>query len=403
MTVLERFLDYVTYDTQSDPSATTIPSTEKQKLLAARLVEDMKKIGISDAFMDEHGYVYGTIPANCPRKNTIGFIAHMDTSPDFSGKDVKPRLVENYDGGDIVLNEALNIVTTTADFPALKERVGKTLIVTDGTTLLGADDKAGIAEILAAAEEILKSDAPHGTVKIAFTPDEEIGAGPNEFDVKGFGCDFAYTVDGGDLGELEYENFNGASAHVAVRGRSVHPGTAKNKMINAMTVAMEFHALLPKHEVPENTEGYEGFLHLTDMHGEIENAALSYIIRDHNLAPFEARKEKFRLAAEFINRKYGRDLVTVTIRDSYRNMREKIEPHMEIIELAKNAMLENGVTPKILPIRGGTDGARLSFMGLPCPNLCTGGENAHGKFEFAVKEDMEQIVNVIKTIIKNAE
>lgn len=399
MSVKDRFLDYVRYDTQSDETTGTMPSTAKQKILAQRLVDDMQAIGIADAHMDEHGYVYGTIPANCEKKNTIGFIAHMDTSPDFSGENVKPRIIENYNGKDIVLNEDLGIVTTVKDFPALERRVGKTLIVTDGTTLLGADDKAGVAEILQAAEDILKNDLPHGTVKIAFTPDEEIGAGPNEFDVEGFGCDFAYTVDGGELGGMEYENFNGASAKVVVKGRSVHPGSAKDKMINASRVAMEFAALLPVREVPENTEGYEGFAHLLGMQGEIEHAELHYIIRDHNKAPFEARKEKFRLAAEFINRKYGRDLVTVEIKDTYYNMKEMILPHPEILETAKAAMRQNGVEPVISPIRGGTDGARLSFMGLPCPNLCTGGENAHGKHEFAVLEDMEAIVEIIKTII----
>ena len=380
MSVKDRFLDYVRYDTQSDETTGTMPSTAKQKVLAQRLVDDMQAIGIADAHMDEHGYVYGTIPANCEKKNTIGFIAHMDTSPDFSGENVKPRIIENYDGKDIVLNEDLGIVTAVKDFPALEKRVGKTLIVTDGTTLLGADDKAGVAEILQAAEDILKNDLPHGTVKIAFTPDEEIGAGPNEFDVEGFGCDFAYTVDGGELGGMEYENFNGASARVTVKGRSVHPGSAKDKMINASRVAMEFASLLPVREVPEHAE-------------------LHYIIRDHNKAPFEARKEKFRLAAEFINRKYGRELVNVEIKDTYYNMKEMILPHPEILETAKAAMRQNGVEPVISPIRGGTDGARLSFMGLPCPNLCTGGENAHGKHEFAVLEDMEAIVEIIKTII----
>ena len=403
MSVKEKFLDYVRFDTQSDETSATIPSTEKQKTLGAHLVEEMQRIGIADARMDEHGYVYGSIPANCEKKNTIGFIAHMDTSPDFSGKDVRPRVIEQYDGGDIVLNEALGIVTSVSDFPALQKRAGKTLIVTDGTTLLGADDKAGIAEILQMAEEIIRDDLPHGTVKIAFTPDEEIGNGPVKFDVAGFGCDFAYTVDGGDLGELEYENFNGASAHVAVKGLSVHPGSAKNKMINAMTVAMEFASLLPKHEVPENTEGYEGFAHLVGMQGEIEHATLDYIIRDHDRTLFENRKEKFRLAADFLNRKYGRALVTVELKDTYYNMKEKILPHMEIIETAQAAMLKNGVEPNIIPIRGGTDGARLSFMGLPCPNLCTGGENAHGKHEFAVLEDMEKIVDILKTIVEIVE
>ena len=403
MSVKEKFLDYIRFDTQSDASAGTIPSTPKQKILGQHLVENMKKIGIVDAFMDEWGYVYGTIPANCEKKNTVGFIAHMDTSPDFSGENVKARIVENYDGKDIVLNEELGIVTTVKDFPNLTKHVGKTLIVTDGTTLLGADDKAGIAEILQAAEDIIKNDLPHGTVRIAFTPDEEVGAGPEKFDVAGFGCDFAYTVDGGDLGELEYENFNGASAKVTVTGRSVHPGSAKDKMINAIKIAMEFDSLLPQREVPENTEGYEGFAHLMNFTGEIEHAELDYIIRDHDKAKLDARKDKFLLAAEFINRKYGRELVKAEVKDSYSNMKEMILPHMEIIDVAKAAMLKNGVEPLVVPIRGGTDGARLSFMGLPCPNLCTGGDNMHGKHEFAVLESMESIVEIIKTIIEMVE
>ena len=399
MSVKEKFLDYIRFDTQSDDSTGTIPSTPKQKILGAHLVENMKAIGIADARMDEWGYVYGSIPANCEKKNTIGFIAHMDTSPDFSGKDVKARIIENYDGNDIVLNEELNIVTTVKDFPQLTQHIGKTLIVTDGTTLLGADDKAGIAEIMQAADDIIKNDLPHGEIHFAFTPDEEIGAGPNKFDVEGFGCDFAYTVDGGDLGELEYENFNGASAKVTVKGRSVHPGSAKDKMINAIKIAMEFDSLLPQREVPENTEGYEGFAHLMSFTGDIENAELHYIIRDHDKAKLDARKDKFLLAAEFLNRKYGRELVAADVKDSYSNMKEMILPHMEIIDVAKEAMKQNNVEPKIVPIRGGTDGARLSFMGLPCPNMCTGGDNMHGKHEFAVLESMEAIVEVIKTII----
>ncbi|MBQ2668181.1 MAG: peptidase T [Clostridia bacterium] len=403
MSVKEKFLDYIRFDTQSDETTGTIPSTEKQKTLGAYLVENMKQIGITDAHMDEWGYVYGTIPANCEKKNTIGFIAHMDTSPDFSGKDVKARIIENYDGKDIVLNEELGIVTTVKDFPNLLKHVGKTLIVTDGTTLLGADDKAGIAEIMQAADEILHSDIPHGTVRIAFTPDEEIGGGTAKFDVPGFGCDFAYTVDGGDLGELEYENFNGASARVTVTGRSVHPGSAKDKLINANKIAMEFDSLLPQREVPENTEGYEGFAHLLSFKGEIEHAELIYIIRDHDKAKLDARKDKFVLAADFLNKKYGRDLVKAEVKDSYSNMKEMILPHMEIIDVAKAAMKKNGVEPLIVPIRGGTDGAALSFMGLPCPNMCTGGDNMHGKHEFAVLESMESIVDIIKTIIEMVE
>ena len=400
-TATERFLRYVSFDTQSADGANAIPSTQKQFDLANALVQEMREMGISDARVDEHCYVYGSLPATAPDRNALGFVAHMDTSPAASGANVRPRIVQNYAGGDIPL--APGVTIEAAMFPALAKCVGEDLIVTDGTTLLGADDKAGIAEILQMAEEILRDDLPHGTVKIAFTPDEEIGNGPVKFDVAGFGCDFAYTVDGGDLGELEYENFNGASAHVAVKGLSVHPGSAKNKMINAMTVAMEFASLLPKHEVPENTEGYEGFAHLVGMQGEIEHATLDYIIRDHDRALFENRKEKFRLAADFLNRKYGRELVTVELKDTYYNMKEKILPHMEIIETARAAMLKNGVEPNIIPIRGGTDGARLSFMGLPCPNLCTGGENAHGKHEFAVLEDMEKIVDILKTIVEIVE
>lgn len=403
MPVKERFLDYIRFDTQSDETTGTIPSTSKQKLLGAHLVEEMKKIGIEDAHMNEYGYVYGTVPANCERKNTIGFIAHMDTSPDFSGENVKARIIENYDGKDIVLNEELGIVTSVKDFPNITEHVGKTLIVTDGTTLLGADDKAGIAEILQAADELIHSDIPHGTVRIAFTPDEEIGSGTEKFDVPGFGCDFAYTVDGGTLGGMEYENFNGASARVTVTGRSVHPGSAKDKLINASKIAMEFNSLLPAREVPENTEGYEGFAHLMSINGEIEHAELVYIIRDHDKEKLNARKEKFTLAAEFLNRKYGRELVHADVRDSYSNMKEMILPHMEIIDTAKEAMRRNGVEPNITPIRGGTDGAALSYMGLPCPNLCTGGENAHGKHEYAVLESMETIVKIIKTIAEIVE
>ena len=400
MSVLEKFLDYIKYDTQSDESTGTVPSTAKQKVLAEHLVEEMKKIGIADAHMSEWGYVYGTIPATAERAQTVGFIAHMDTATDFSGTGVNPRVIENYDGGDIVLNEELGIVTSVKDFPHLPTKKGKTLIVTDGTTLLGADDKAGVAEILQAAEEIIQSGEPHGTVKIAFTPDEEIGAGTVKFDVPHFGADFAYTVDGGAVNEIEYECFNGASAQVNVKGLSVHPGGAKDKMINASRVAMEFNALLPQREVPENTSGYEGFWHLLGMQSSIENADLVYILRDHDSAKLEARKDAFRRAAQYINDAYGRELVTVEIKDSYRNMREMLEPHPEILEIAREAICENGLTPTSSAIRGGTDGANLSYMGLPCPNLGTGGNNAHGKYEFAVLEDMETMVQIIKSIIK---
>lgn len=400
MSVLEKFLDYVKYDTQSDESTGTVPSTAKQKVLAEHLVEEMKKIGIADAHMSEFGYVYGTVPATAERAQTVGFIAHMDTATDFSGTGVNPRVIENYDGGDIVLNEELGIVTTVKDFPHLPTKKGKTLVVTDGTTLLGADDKAGIAEILQAAEELIKSGEPHGTVKIAFTPDEEIGAGTVKFDVPHFGADFAYTVDGGAVNEIEFECFNGASAQVNVKGLSVHPGGAKDKMINASRVAMEFNALLPQREVPENTSGYEGFWHLLGMQSSIENADLVYILRDHDSDKLEARKDAFRRAAQYINDSYGRELVTVEIKDSYRNMREVLEPHPEILEIAREAIRANGLEPTSSAIRGGTDGANLSYMGLPCPNLGTGGNNAHGKYEFAVLEDMETMVQIIKSIIK---
>lgn len=403
MSVKEKFLDYVSYDTQSDSSSTTMPSTMKQKLLAQHLADEMVAMGIEDAHMDEWGYVYGTIPANCEKKNVVGFIAHMDTAEEVSGANVKARVIENYDGENIVLNKELGIVTDVENFPVLKKFKGKTLIVTDGTTLLGADDKAGVAEIMQAAEDIIKNNLPHGEIHIAFTPDEEIGAGPDKFDVKGFGCDFAYTLDGGELGGLDYENFNGTSADVEITGRSVHPGSAKNKMINASRVAMEFASLLPSREVPENTEGYEGFAHLNNMEGDVEHAHLHYIIRDHDRDLLEARKDKFNLAAEFINRKYGLELVKVTLKDAYSNMKEMILPHQEILDVARAAMRKNGVEPVTTPIRGGTDGARLSFMGLPCPNLCTGGELAHGRNEFAVLEEMETIVEIVKSIAELVE
>ena len=403
MELLDIFLDCVSYDTKSGDNPEVVPSSDKQYLLANHLVDIMKSIGIKDAFCDEHCYVYGTIPANTEKKNTIGFIAHMDTSPEISGENVKPRLIENYDGNDIVLNSELGIVTKVKDFPAIVDHKGKTLIVTDGTTLLGCDDKGGIAVILAAAKEIIASNEPHGTIKIAFTPDEEIGNGPEYFDVKGFAADYAYTVDGGRLGELEYENFNAASAKVTVKGRSVHPGGAKNKMINSMTVAMEFASMLPKNEVPEHTEGYEGFTHLVSIEGDIEKTVLEYIIRDHDLNLLNKKIDRFNKIAEYLNDKYDINPISLEIKNSYYNMKEKLLPNMFIIDQAKEAMLKNGVEPNIIPIRGGTDGARLSFMGLPCPNICTGGENFHGRYEFAVLEDMIKIKDIVKTIIYDAE
>ena len=398
MTVSERFLKYVSFDTQSDEASESCPSTAKQKLLGAALMEEMKAMGIADAYMDADGYVYGTVPGT-PGAPVIGLIAHMDTSPDCSGANVRPRIVE-YSGGDIRLND--NDILSPADFPRLSNSVGKHLIVTDGTTLLGADDKAGIAEILTAAEELMASEVPHAAIRIGFTPDEEIGRGADRFNLKDFGADYAYTVDGGTLGELEYENFNAASAVVTFHGRNVHPGYAKNCMVNSQLIAMEFNALLPVHERPDCTEGYEGFAHLCEMSGNEECSVLKYIIRDHDRAKFERRKERFEEIAAFLNRKYGENRVELALEDSYYNMEEMIRPHMYVVDAALKAMEDAGVTPHVVPIRGGTDGARLSYEGLPCPNLFTGGENYHGRFEYVPIEDMEAAVRVIKLILTNA-
>lgn len=400
MTVSERFLHYVSFDTQSNEDSETCPSTAKQKLLGAALVEEMHAMGISDAYVDENGYVYGTVPGekNAP---VIGLIAHMDTSPDCSGADIQARTVK-YEGGDLLLNAEKGIYLRPSEFPNLNRSVGKHLIVTDGTTLLGADDKAGIAEILTAAEELMVSGTPHATLRIAFTPDEEIGRGTDRFDLAHFGADYAYTADGGTLGELEYENFNAASAVVTVHGRNVHPGSAKNCMVNSQEIAMEFHGLLPVHDRPESTEHYEGFSHLCEMRGDVELTRLDYIIRDHDRAKFERRKEQFVQITAFLNQQYGEGTVEVALRDSYYNMREKIKPKMFIVEAAEKAMREAGVTPRIVPIRGGTDGARLSYEGLPCPNLFTGGENFHGRFEYIPVEDMEAAVCVLKNILIDA-
>ncbi len=400
MSVKEVFLDLVSYSTGSDETTGITPSTPGQKVLGAHIVEHMKKIGIEDAYMDDLGYVYGTIPANDPRKNTVGFIAHMDTYGGVSGENIQPQIIENYDGSTIVLGES-GLSLSLEAFPALKDHIGKTLITTDGTTLLGGDDKAGVAEILCAAEEIIKEGKPHGTVKIGFTPDEEIGEGADHFDVDGFGCDYAYTVDGGTLGELEYENFNAASATVEVEGFSIHTGGAKNKMINSMSVAMEYCNLLPKEQVPEHTEMYEGFIHLDSISGNVEHTVMQFIIRDHDSKLFQQKKELMGQAASYINVKYPSQPLTLTVKDSYYNMKEKILPRMDIIENMEQAMRENGVEPFSLPIRGGTDGARLSYMGLPCPNICTGGANAHGKMEYVVVDDMEKIKEIIKTAIYN--
>lgn len=402
MSVKDVFLDLVSYSTGSDETTGTTPSTPGQKVLGAHIVEHMKSIGIEDAHMDELGYVYGTIPATDARKNTVGFIAHMDTYGGVCGENIKPQVIENYQGDTIALGTS-GLSLSPAEYPALKEQVGKTLITTDGTTLLGGDDKAGVAEILCAAAEILKEGKPHGTVKIGFTPDEEIGEGANHFDVAGFGCDYAYTVDGGTLGELEYENFNAASATVEVEGFSIHTGGAKNKMVNSMSVAMEYCALLPKEQVPEHTELYEGFIHLDSIQGNVEHTTMQFIIRDHDKELFQRKKELMGQAASYINAKYPSQPLTLTMKDTYYNMKEKILPRMDIIETMERAMRENGVEPITLPIRGGTDGARLSFMGLPCPNICTGGANAHGKLEYVVLEDMEKIKDIIKTAVYNVE
>ena len=398
MNVTERFLKYVAFDTQSDEHSESCPSTEGQRKLGAYLVEEMRAIGIEDARMDEHGYVYGSVPGTVEGP-VIGLIAHMDTSPDCSGKDIRPRIVE-YAGGDLVLNAEQNVVMKLKDFPSLKRNEGKHLIVTDGSTLLGADDKAGVAEILSAVEALLAEGGPRVPLRIGFTPDEEIGRGADRFDVKGFGADFAYTADGGTLGELEYENFNAASAAVVLHGVSIHPGSAKGRMVNAMQVAVDFHSMLPTHERPEYTEGYEGFSMLAHMEGGIEEARLQYIIRDHDRFKFEQKKSRFQMIARYLNERYGAGTVEVTLKDSYYNMKEKILPVMHVVERAEAAMRAVGMEPKAVPIRGGTDGARLSFEGLPCPNLCTGGENYHGRYEYIPVEDMELCVEMLKQLAR---
>mgnify|MGYP000851420494 FL=1 len=403
--VTERFLRYAAVDTQSADDMEQMPSTEKQRVLGHMLAEELKELGVSDVREDENGYVYGVIPSNLEEGHqapALGFISHMDTAPAFSGTNVKPQIIENYDGEDICLNKDASIWLSANDFPEMKNYKGKTLITTDGTTLLGADDKAGVAEIMTMAAWFLSHpEEKHGRICIAFTPDEEVGRGADFFDVEGFGAEAAYTVDGGALGELEYENFNAASGHVTIQGKGIHPGSAKGKMKNALLIAMEFQALLPAFENPMYTEGYEGFYHLDHMEGDVEGAQMAYIIRDHDREKFEQKKAFFEKAAEFLNAKYGAGTVTAVVKDSYYNMKEKIEPHMELIHIAENAMRKNGVTPVISPVRGGTDGARLSYMGLPCPNLCTGGHNYHGKYEYVCVESMEQTVNILTEIVKS--
>ncbi len=400
--VIEKFLEYVKMDTQSSEESTSVPSTAKQHDLAKLLVRQLKEMGAEEITYDEeHCYVYASVPASdgCKEAPVLGFIAHMDTAPAVSGAGVKPRIVENYDGNDLVLNEEKQVVMKVADFPELVSYKGKRLIVTDGTTLLGADDKAGVAEIMAMAEYLLEHpEIVHGKIRIGFTPDEEVGAGADHFDVELFGADYAYTVDGGRLGELEYENFNAAGAKVAVQGRSVHPGEAKDKMCNAILIAQEFQMLLPASENPMYTCGYEGFYHLDRLSGTVEEAEAEYIIRDHDREKFEKKKAFFLQTGEFLNKKYGEGTVTNDLKDSYYNMKVIIEKHMHLVDNAKQAMEELSISPVVVPIRGGTDGARLSFMGLPCPNLCTGGANFHGKFEYACADDMVKIVELLVRI-----
>ncbi|BDG47399.1 peptidase T [Parageobacillus sp. KH3-4] len=400
--IIERFTKYVKVNTQSDPNSNTCPSTPGQLELGKMLVKELKAIGMEDVTMDENGYVMATLPANTDKDvPTIGFLAHMDTATEFTGENVNPQIVENYDGGDIVLNESLNIVLSPKDFPELANYKGHTLITTDGTTLLGADNKAGIAEIMTAMAYLIQHpEIKHGKVRVAFTPDEEIGRGPHKFDVAKFGAKFAYTVDGGPLGELEYESFNAAEAKITIKGKNVHPGTAKGKMINSMKIAMEFHGQLPANEAPEHTEGYEGFYHLLSFQGNVEETMLHYIIRDFDRQQFEARKAKMQEIAAKLQEKYGKERIMIEIKDQYYNMKEKIEPVREVVDIAYEAMKNLNIEPKISPIRGGTDGSQLSYMGLPTPNIFTGGENFHGRYEYISVDNMIKATNVIIEIIK---
>ena len=399
--LIERFINYVKIDTESNEDSTTCPSTDKQFNLAKILEKEMKEIGLVDVTLDENGYIMGTLPSNTSKEvPTIGFIAHMDTAPAFSGNSVKPNFVE-YQGGDIILNKEKNIVLSPNDFKELNDYIGETLITTDGTTLLGADDKAGIAEILTAMEYLIDHpEIKHGKIRIGFTPDEEIGRGANLFDVEKFGAEFAYTIDGGKLGEVEYENFNAASAKIEITGRSVHPGTAKDQLINALQVGIEIHNMLPVNERPEFTEEYEGFYMLYSMEGDVSKANLDYIIRDHSKEKFIEKKEYISSVVNLLNKKYN-NAINLKITDSYYNMKEKIEEKIEVFNIAKDAMIELGITPIISPVRGGTDGARLSYMGLPCPNIFTGGHNYHGQYEYIPVSSMEKAVEVIVKISEN--
>jgi tripeptide aminopeptidase len=401
--IMDRFLEYVRIETTSDESSTSVPSSSGQLALGKHIAAELKSLGLEKVNIDNNGYLTAALPANTDTDlPVIGFIAHMDTSPDMSGKNVSPRVIEKYDGGDILLDPAEGIVLSPRDFPELSQLIGKTLITTDGSTLLGADNKAGIAEIVTAVEYLINNPGiPHGEIRIAFTPDEEIGRGADHFDVDGFGADWAYTVDGGPVGELEFENFNAASAKIIINGRNVHPGTAKNKMINSIHIAHELGGMLPVNQRPEYTEGYEGFFHLMRIDGTVERTELSYIIRDHSMEEFNNKKSILQEAVDYINKKYGQ-VAELTLKDSYYNMREKIEPVYYIIELAEKAMIRLGIEPMIKPIRGGTDGSRLSFMGLPCPNLFTGGYNFHGKYEFITIEGMKLAALTIVEIAKLA-
>lgn len=398
--VVERFLKYVKYDTKSDENSSTVPTTKSQLVLAKDLAKELEGIGLQDVSVDENGYVFATLPSNMDKEvPTVGFIAHMDTSPDMPGLNVKPRIVENYNGEDIVLNSEMNIVLRTSDFPEIKEYKGKDIIVTDGTTLLGADDKAGVSEIMTAMEYLIAHpEIKHGTIKVGFTPDEEVGQGADHFNVEKFGADFAYTVDGGGIGELEYENFNAAGAKVIIKGVNIHPGSAKGKMKNSMLIANQFMSMLPQNEIPGETEGYEGFYHIVGIKGEVELTELHYIIREFDKNKYEDRKRVISEVGKKLNEKYGEGTVTVELKDQYANMKEIIEKNKHIVDKAFNAMELCGVTPDVVPIRGGTDGARLSFMGLPTPNMFTGGHNFHGRYEYIPTFAMEKAVEVIVKI-----
>ncbi|MEA4868774.1 MAG: peptidase T [Rikenellaceae bacterium] len=402
--ILERFLRYISIDTASDPESPTQPSSEKQLTLSRLLVKELKEMGVKDVALDQYGYVMATIPSNLPsgtKVPKIGFIAHVDSAPDAPGDNINPQIIENYDGSDIVINSEKNMIMKTAEFPELLKYKGQTIITTDGNTLLGADDKAGIAEIMAAAEYLMTHpEFPRGEIKIGFTPDEEIGRGVDKFDVKKFDADWAYTLDGGEIGELEYENFNAASAKIHIQGRNIHPGYAKDKMINAIILASEFNSLLPVEQRPEFTQNYEGFFHIIRFDGTVENAMIQYIIRDHDFDKFEQKKNLIEESITFMNKKYGNGTFRLELNDQYYNMRKQVEPHYHIVEKAVEAMKMAGVDPNIKPIRGGTDGSRLSYMGLPCPNIFAGGHNFHGRYEYIPLESMEKASQVILNIVK---